>query len=250
MSEHLEIKLEHFEGPLDLLLHLIKKLEVDIYDIPIAEVTTQYISSIKEMKNQQLSLAGEFLVMASTLMAIKSEWLIPRIEPEPLEDEEVYDPRQPLTDMLVEYQLYKDIAAQLEFKYEKRQLVYTKEPSDLSHYNEKIPLDSHSLDPVQLHQALLRAYRRYQLMHPRDSVIDAEEITLEDKMADIEFRLKAAEKQSLYFSECIDSFDHSHIVVSFLSLLELIKQQVIQAFQDHPREDILLKYTGGDSHHE
>lgn len=250
MSEHLEIKLEHFEGPLDLLLHLIKKLEVDIYDIPIAEVTNQYVSYIKEMKNQQLSLAGEFLVMASTLMAIKSEWLIPRIEPQSLEEEDIYDPRQPLTDMLVEYQLYKDIAEQLELKYKKRQLTYTKEPSDLSHYNEKIPLDSDSLDPNQLYQAFLRAHRRYQLMHPPDSMIDAEEISLEDKMADIERKVKAAEKQSLYFSECIDSLHHSHIVVSFLSLLELIKQRVIQAFQADQQEDILLKYIGGDSQHE
>lgn len=250
MLDHLEIKLEHFEGPLDLLLHLIKKLEVDIYDIPIAEVTNQYVFYIKEMKNRQLSLAGEFLVMASTLMAIKSEWLIPRIEPESLEEEEIYDPRQPLTDMLVEYQLYKDIAQQLELKHEKRQLTYTKEPSDLSHYNEKIPLDSASLDPNQLYQAFLRAYRRYQLMHPPDSMIDAEEISLEDKMADIEFKVKAAEYQSLYFSECIDSLHHSHIVVSFLSLLELIKQRVIQAFQANQTEDILLKYIGGDSHYE
>ena len=249
MSNHLEIKLEHFEGPLDLLLHLIKKLEVDIYDIPIAEVTNQYVSYIKEMKNQQLSLAGEFLVMASTLMAIKSEWLIPRIDPQSVEEEDIYDPRQPLTDMLVEYQFYKDVAEQLKGRQEKRQSIYTKEPSDLSHYNEKVPLESASIDPDRLHQAFLRAQRRYQLMHPADSLIDAEEISIEGKMMDIEGKVKAAPERSLYFSECIDSLHHSHLVVSFLSLLELIKQRVIQAFQADPAEDILLKYIGGDSHH-
>jgi len=110
-----KVKLEIFEGPMDLLLHLIKKNEVDIYDIPIATITAQYMEYVEMMKTLNLEIAGEFLLMAATLIYIKSKMLLPFSEDEgSSEDEELGDPRQELVRRLLEYQRYKDAAAQLE----------------------------------------------------------------------------------------------------------------------------------------
>ena len=109
-----KVKLEIFEGPMDLLLHLIKKNEVDIYDIPIATITVQYMEYVEMMKTLNLEIAGEFLLMAATLIYIKSKMLLPFSEDEgSSEDEELGDPRQELVRRLLEYQRYKDAAAQL-----------------------------------------------------------------------------------------------------------------------------------------
>ena len=108
-----EIKVENFEGPLDLLLHLIKKNEMDIYDIPMAEITSQYLGMIDAMKSLNLDVAGEFLLMAATLVHIKSRMLLPPSEEEELEEEEE-DPRAELVRRLLEYQKYKDAAETLD----------------------------------------------------------------------------------------------------------------------------------------
>lgn len=241
MSQAMTVTLEHFEGPLDLLLHLIKQYELDIYDIPIAEVTHQYVRYIKNMKDQQLHVAGEFLVMASTLMAIKSEWMLPRTEREDLEEDD-YDPRQELTDRLVEYQLYKSLSHQLKDKLDERQQFYTKEASDLSSLQEVVLLDSDSIEVEKLHDSLLRVYKRYKMMNPPESMMDVEEISLEDKMNEIESILETSKDRQVYFSSCLKSLDPSHLVISFLSVLELVKQGVLRAFQQEQDGDILLTY--------
>jgi segregation and condensation protein A len=105
-----EIKIENFEGPLDLLLHLIKKNEMDIYDIPMAEITAQYLATIDAMKSLNLEVAGEFLLMAATLLHIKSRMLLPQQDPEEDPEPEEEDPRAELVRRLLEYQKYKDAA--------------------------------------------------------------------------------------------------------------------------------------------
>jgi segregation and condensation protein A len=109
------IQLENFEGPLDLLLHLIKKNEMDVYDIPMAEITRQYLSILDAMKSLNLDLAGEFLLMAATLLHIKSKMLLPKIVEDELEEEEE-DPRAELVRRLLEYQKYKEVSLTLESK--------------------------------------------------------------------------------------------------------------------------------------
>ena len=117
--KELNVKLEIFEGPLDLLLHLIKTLEIDIYDIPISEITEQYMIYIRSMKELDLELAGEYIVMAATLMAIKSKTLLPKVELEYNDDSEFLDeidPREQLVAQLLEYRKYKYAAGVLKEK--------------------------------------------------------------------------------------------------------------------------------------
>ncbi len=242
MTEALELKLDQFEGPLDLLLHLIKQLEVDIYDIPIAEVTQQYLTYLRQMKDSQLYVAGEFIVMASTLMEIKSEYLIPRVEMDVMaEDEGDVDPRDRLTDMLVEYQLYKDLAAVLADKNEERQHLFSKSPSDLSAYTEIIEVDDRYLNPADLQRAFENSLKRYQLRHPADRIVQAEEVSLEEKGQMIMDRLAHTSKQSLDFMDCLDNHSRSHLVVSFLALLELIKNNQVEAFQANQEANIFIR---------
>ena len=141
------VKIDAFEGPLDLLLHLINRLEIDIYDIPVSEMTEQYLLYIHAMKELQLDLASEFLVMAATLLAIKSKMLLPKHEEEMLDEnfdidlEE--DPREELVERLIEYRKYKEAAGDLKSLEEERGLMFTKPPSDLSDLaKEKIPEES------------------------------------------------------------------------------------------------------------
>ena len=137
--EEINIKLDVFEGPLDLLLHLIQKLEIDVYDIPIAAITEQYMQYIHAMKSLELEVAGEYLVMAATLMAIKSQMLLPKQEIL-IEENDPYeeDPRDMLVAQLLEYRKYKYAAEQLSEKAEERSLYFTKDPMDVDAYKEKV----------------------------------------------------------------------------------------------------------------
>src|SRR5690606_29268658 len=131
------VKIDAFEGPLDLLLHLINTMEINIYDIPMAEITDQYFIYVHTMKELELDVASEYLVMAATLLSIKSKMLLPQSE-EPLDDElDVEfeeDPREELVERLMEYKKFKEAARQLREKEEERGKLYTKPPSDLSEY--------------------------------------------------------------------------------------------------------------------
>ncbi len=133
------VKTEAFEGPLDLLLHLINRLEVDIYDIPMSQITEQYLHFVHAMQELELDVASEYLVMAATLLAIKSKMLLPKHEEELEEDVEMLeeDPRDELVEKLIEYRKYKEAAQELKQKEEERVLMYTKPPSDLSQFTER-----------------------------------------------------------------------------------------------------------------
>ena len=134
------VKIDAFEGPLDLLLHLINRYEIDIYDIPVAQITEQYMAYIHAMQELQLDIASEYLVMAATLLAIKSKMLLPKHEEEIL-DESVElsenDPREELMQRLLEYKKYKEAAQALKKKEEERALLFTNPPSDLSMYTDE-----------------------------------------------------------------------------------------------------------------
>ena len=135
------VKLEAFEGPLDLLLHLIDKNKINIYDIPIVEITEQYLEYIKQMETKNLEIMSEFLLMAATLINIKSKMLLP--EPES-EDEEAVDPRQELVDRLLEYKMYKYISEELKDKEQDASRVLFKPPTipkEIAEYKEEIDVE-------------------------------------------------------------------------------------------------------------
>ena len=155
-------KLESFEGPLDLLLHLIDKDEIDIYDIPVSRITDQYLEYLHAMQEMELDVTSEFLVMAATLLAIKSGQLLPR--PPAMEEyeefwdeDEMLDPRDELVHKLVEYRRFKQLAEQLRDREMARSLVYSKEPEDLTSYLKEDV--THPLEGLDLSD-LMTAFRR------------------------------------------------------------------------------------------
>lgn len=152
--EEIKVKLDVFEGPLDLLLHLIKTLEIDIYDIPIAQVTDQYMNYIHAMESSQLEVAGDYLVMAATLMSIKSQMLLPKQELDDDEDTYEEDPRENLVAQLLEYRKYKYAAGELFEKAEERSHYFTKEPMDMDEYkDEDTSLEANQFNTIDLYLA-------------------------------------------------------------------------------------------------
>jgi segregation and condensation protein A len=221
-----QIKLEIFEGPMDLLLHLIKKHELDIYSIPIALITQQYLEYIELMKSLDMEIAGDFLVMASTLTHIKSRMLLPPPE-NPEGDEDGVDPRAELIRRLLEYKSFKEAAGSLGHKEETWSQVYTRQAetiADIPADNEPLLFDFHLFD-------LLAALKDIMARVPDARFeITAETVSITEKISQILARLEATD--SLLFADLFDgSTSKLQVIGTFLALLELIKTRVVKAFQ-------------------
>jgi segregation and condensation protein A len=229
MSEY-KVKFEVFEGPLDLLLYLIKKEEVDIYDVNLTQLATQFIEYIELMRLLDLEVAGEFLVMASTLMYIKSRELLPldkQVQVEGEEDEE--DPRWELIRQLVEYKKFKDAAAQLQALETRQENVFVRQPARPEFHDEsQAKPDVTLFDLLNAVNAILK--RVAQQPAPRDVFEDR--WTVSEK---IEIILKTiSELQRMKFSELfVGATSRTEVVVTFLAMLELIRlKQVVVAQSD------------------
>lgn len=221
-----EVKLDHFEGPLDLLLHLIKKHEVDIMDIPVSLITRQYLDSIEVMKMMNLDVAGEFLLMAATLMHIKSKMLLPPDEVEEDVDEEI-DPREELVKRLLEYKKYKDAGVQLGERDLLDREFFTRafpEETDDNSAEELYP----EIGLFDLIDALSEVLKS--VSTPLSHEVHMEKISVEEKGVLIIKRIKR--EGSITFQSLFDSdTSKADIVATFLALLELIKMRTIGAFQ-------------------
>jgi segregation and condensation protein A len=232
------VQLGIFEGPLDLLLHLIKKNEVSITDIPIATITEQYLATLELMQNLNLDVAGEFLVMAATLIHIKSRMLLPAEGGEADEDEGV-DPRDDLVRRLLEYQRFKDAAAELE----RRELL----TRDVFVRSTSLTEDAAApgFREVSLFE-LLTALRRVIERLPKDNVHEVilEKITVRQKMTLILDILRAGERVifEALFSEVKSRME---IIVTFLAMLELVKMRAIRIFQEALNEPIQIEAAVG-----
>jgi segregation and condensation protein A len=241
-----QVKIDAFEGPLDLLLHLINRLEIDIYDIPVAQITEQYLIYIHAMNELKLDVASEFLVMAATLLAIKSKMLLPKHE-EVFDDEDPEmsyeeDPRDELVERLIEYRKYKEAAHDLKSMEEERGLMYTKPPSDLSDFaKEKQPeraeLNVSLYDMLAAFQKLLR---RKKLQRPLATKITRQEISIETRMVEIMDELKQL-KGRRNFNDLFPFPAKDHVVVTFLAVLELIKRKEIDVHQQENFGDIFVE---------
>jgi segregation and condensation protein A len=242
---HYNVKIDAFEGPLDLLLHLINRLEIDIYDIPVAQITEQYLIYIKTMSELKLDIASEFLVMAATLLAIKSKMLLPKHEEEldDLDSEISYeeDPRDELVERLIEYRKFKEAAYDLKSLEEERGLMYTKPPSDLSDFAkekqpEKTELNVTLYDMLAAFQKLLR---RKKLQRPMTTKIARQEISIEARMTEIMNELRYINDRK-NFNDLFNIAAKEHIVVTFLAVLELIKRKEIDVEQHENFGDIFV----------
>ncbi|WP_077213855.1 segregation/condensation protein A [Bacillus dakarensis] len=238
------VKIDAFEGPLDLLLHLINSLEIDIYDIPVASITEQYLSFIHTMKELELDVASEYLVMAATLLAIKSKMLLPQHDEnleEELEFEMEEDPRNELVERLIEYRKYKEAATDLKHLEEERGLIFTKPPSDMSDYSKEQTADKSNLD-VSLYDmlgALQKLLRRRKLQKPLSTRISRQEIPIEQRMQEIVRELKKAGRRKKFF-DLFPIHEKEHIVVTFLAILELMKRSEILVEQEGNFADIYV----------
>lgn len=237
MSAEYHIHLDSFEGPLDLLLHLVEKNEMDIYNIPIAEITDQYLAYLHTMQQLQLDIASEFVVMAATLLAMKSNSLLPK--PVLMELDDIYDmvdegadPRQLLMERLIEYKKFKQLALELQSKETHRSSIYTRPPGDLTPYvpeEEPNPVNGVSLYDLMdaFHKALVKAVEEEEpVAHiPRD------EVSVRDRMLEIIDVLGTNGGVAL-FSALLSSYKRrSELVVTFLAILELIKGNKIMCIQ-------------------
>ncbi|MBU5364461.1 segregation/condensation protein A [Enterococcus devriesei] len=241
--ESISLKLDVFEGPLDLLLHLIQQLEIDIYDIPIADVTEQYMNFIHTMKTLELEVAGEYLVMAATLMSIKSQMLLPKQELDfEYEEEEGEDPREALVQQLLEYRKYKYAASVLSEKEQERSLFYTKAPMDLSDYEEEIlPLPQNQLNTIDLFLALHDVLQRKKRNQPVETTVTTETITVDQKVAEIGSRLeKLSEDEGLTLESFFVQYTKDEVITTFMALLELMKKGQATAKQAETYAPILI----------
>ena len=224
-----KVKLDRFEGPLDLLLHLIRKNEVNIYDIPLALITEQYLGYVELMQELDLDVAGEFLVMASTLIHLKSKLLLPRPETaqESLFEEE--DPREELVRRLLEHQKYKAAAEMLHERETTRSAQFTRPDSRVAdamedEYEPELEVDLFTLLSA-FRGVLERANRR-----PR-MVLPPEQISIEDRIHQLLGRL--SETEACGFEELFEDGDGSRpfMIVTFLAVLEMIRLKLIRVHQ-------------------
>ena len=238
------IKLDSFEGPLDLLLHLIDKAEVDIYDIPIAEITEQYLATIDTMQQLQLDVASEFVVMAATLLSIKSKMLLPKKEEQvfqPLFDMDVEeaDPRDELVQRLLEYKRYKLLAEQLREMEIGRNQVFTRPAEDLTPY---IREEEHTIKDVTIYDlinALEKLVTRVKTKEPIAKV-SRDEVSIKDRMQEIRQMLRVGGGMIRFFQLFTPHSTRTEIVTTFLALLELMKAKHITCIQNQLFQDIMI----------
>ncbi|WP_082629455.1 segregation and condensation protein A [Chthonomonas calidirosea] len=242
------VHLEAFEGPLDLLLHLIRINEIDIYDIPIAEITQQYLQVIAAMEALDLTIAGEYLVMAATLIEIKSRMLLPQapIQADAPEMEE--DPRAELVQRLLDYQQFRETIATLQRWEEERRRIYFRDAvQNVEDY--LLPVPQGEVTPAQLHHALHQMLARAGLEEkPLTTVVPRRRLSLRLKMVEIMRKLEAIAPETVPFESLFvlpgPVYD---IVLTFLAILELLRLGRVRVEQAEPFAPIYLYASGGAS---
>lgn len=237
-ADGFHFKLPVFEGPLDLLLHLIKDQKIEIYDIPIVEITRQYIEYLELMKELNLEIAGEFLVMAATLIHIKSRMLLPPDEEE--KEEQMEDPRTELVERLLEYQAYKDSAGQLRKREDIWKNIFRRNTPDKKHFEietEPILFDANVYD-------LISAFKKLLEKAPEKVVeITRESLTVADRINFIMERLERGNGTRFHdlFEE---GFTRLDLVVTFIALLEVVRLGLLKIYQEKAFGSIWIIHPG------
>lgn len=241
----LTVKLQVFEGPLDLLLHLLEKNKVNIYDIPIVEITNQYLAYISEMKRQDLNIMSEFLVMAATLIDIKSKMLLPKEETE----EEEEDPRAELVQKLLEYKMYKCMSYELKDRQMEAERVLFKIPTipeEVRKYEEPVNIEELVSDiTLKKLNAIFKSIMKKQAdkidpIRSQFGKIEKEEVSLEERMEYLENY--AMLHRNFSFRGLLEAQSSKmEVIVTFLAILELMKTGKIFISQENIFDDILIE---------
>ncbi|KRL90822.1 segregation and condensation protein A [Lactobacillus kalixensis] len=235
-SNDLTLELPNFEGPLDLLLHLIQSQKIDIYDIPIAQITSQYLSYLKEMQRLNLKIAGEFFVMSSTLLRIKSQYLLP--ENDFVEEDQAEDPREELVQQLVQYSVFKKVSEYFKERSEEVPIIAAKEASVSK--SEKIqPLPLGQITSSDLANTFALVMKKMKLRQPDAASVKVEGAPISEMISYLEIRLN--KKKKISFFSCIPKMNNLVDVIGlFLAMLELCKNHKIHVRQARTFGDLEL----------
>ncbi len=230
-----KIQLPDFEGPFDLLLYFIKRDEIDIYDIPISKITEEFLNYIRLMQYFDLELAGEFILMASNLMYIKTQMLLPRQTDE--NGVEIDDPRKVLVQKILEYKQFKEASAELAVKAEANRYTFYKELFEAEYQQANsgnIYKNATLFDLMKAFQIATSRAKADEYKH----VVEVFNVSVEDKIVAI--REMLAQQTRLSFFSFIENYNQQHIIVTFLAILEMLKLQMIHIYQSENFGDIAI----------
>ena len=234
-----EININEFQGPLDLLLHLIKQSDVSIHEISIDEITKQYLNYIQKMEELNLDIASEYLVMAAELIEIKSSSLLPK--PEIEEDGFEEDPKELLINKILEYEQYKKITENFKKLEEYRKEIYTKEPDNLLNYKDSEEVD-YGVDLNDLINALSKFIEQKELEKPLNTKITTKEYSVSKRSSEIRKILK--DKKKVNFIDLFEIITKEYVVITFLSILAMTRKQEIEIEQENNFKNIIIKEKG------
>ncbi len=229
--------INEFEGPLDLLLHLIKQSKMDIYDIKIEEITIQYLDYIQSMEELNLDIASEYLVMAAELIEMKSRHLLPSLNEEQSDYEE--NNEEELTRRLLEYKKYKENTYKFKELEENRKIYYTKNPENINKIIDKELTNDGEVSVNDLISALQRILERQEYSKPRVTKKTKKEYSVKERIVVIRNILKT--KNKVKFDSLFEEVNRPNIIVTFLSILEMVKSKEIIIKQQNNFEEIILE---------
>lgn len=244
MNDNLKytVTIDSFSGPLDLLLHLIKENNIDIYDIKLEDITKQYLDYINKMKELNLSVASEYLVMASELVEMKSKMLLPKKKEDEKDDYED-DPREVLIERLLAYKRFKEVTSEFKDLESTRKMVLTKEPENLAYYA-KEEENNKELGLTDLIDAFNLLMKRKEHDKPLATKITKKELSVGEKVVKIRSILKM--KKKVNFEELFEVATKEEVIVNFLSILEMVKKNEIILKQDNNFGGIVISLKEGE----
>lgn len=235
---NIEFKINEFEGPLDLLLHLIKESKMDIMNIEIEEITTQYMEYLDSQEKMNLEIASEYLVLAAELLEIKSKLLLP-VQKNEEDEEEEEDPREELVNRLLEYQAYKEITKILHEKECIRREIYTKSPENIKNYVDEVKEINVDVSLDDLVSAFKRYLERQKDNKPLKTKVTVNEISVSSRRHDIKRLLK--NKKRVSFFELFPVVSKEYVVATFLAILEMAKSGELKITQNNTFDDIICE---------
>ena len=236
---NLELHLENFDGPLDLLLHLVKETKLDIYEINMSEIIETYLNYIDSLQELNIDVGSEFLVMASSLIHLKSKMLLGKEKEDNEESEFNIESEEDLKNKILEYEKYKNITKELQELELKRKEVFTKIPENLKEYQEKKELINEGLTVDDLLKALLKIESRLKYLQPLETKITKKEISVKNQIEKIRNVLKT--KKKCLFEELFTYASKDYIIATFLAILEMSKQKEIKLEQNNIFEPITVE---------
>ena len=229
------ISIDNFEGPLDLLLHLVKESNVDIFDISIVEITDKYLEYINKEEGLNINISSTYLVMAAELMYLKSKSLLPSLNKDDDSEEEIT--RENLINKLLEYKKYKELTPKFKELEEERRKIYIKGPEKISEYTENNYDGEASID--DLLDAFKKFLERKNMERPLETTITSREYSVRERKSGIRNILKT--KKRAYLDELFEEYNKPYIVVTFMSILEMVKEKDVIIKQDKNFDKILIE---------